>query len=76
VNSAVFACAESSAMWDAIVAGAGPAGAAASFMLTRMGYRTLLADKLADQGCKIGETIPGAAVRLLRSLGLSAPETG
>jgi flavin-dependent dehydrogenase len=63
-------------MWDVIVAGAGPAGAAAAFTLARMGHRTLLADKLADRGCKIGETLPGAAVRLLRSLGLPAPVAG
>jgi flavin-dependent dehydrogenase len=63
-------------MWDVIVAGAGPAGAAASFMLTCSGYRTLLADKLVDRGCKIGETLPGAAARLLRSVGLPAPEAG
>jgi flavin-dependent dehydrogenase len=63
-------------MWDVIIAGAGPAGAAAAFILTRMGYRTLLADKLADRSCKIGDMLPGAAVRLLRSLGLPAPEAG
>jgi flavin-dependent dehydrogenase len=61
-------------MWDVIVGGAGPAGAVASFMLSRLGCRTLLADKLVDRGCKIGETLPGAAARLLRSVGLPAPE--
>jgi flavin-dependent dehydrogenase len=61
-------------MWDVIVAGAGPAGSAAAYTLARAGRRTLLVDKVVDQGSKIGETIPGAAVRLLRSLGLPAPE--
>jgi flavin-dependent dehydrogenase len=61
-------------MWDAIVVGAGPAGAVASFVLAREGYRTLLADRLGDEGCKFGEALPGSAVRLLRSLGLPVPE--
>ena len=61
-------------MWDAIVVGAGPAGAVASFVLAREGYRTLLADRLKDDGCKFGEALPGSAVRLLRSLGLPTPE--
>jgi flavin-dependent dehydrogenase len=63
-------------MWDVIVAGAGPAGSAAAYMLARAGCLTLLADRLAHQGSKIGETLPGAGVRLLRSLGLPAPEIG
>jgi flavin-dependent dehydrogenase len=62
-------------MWDVIVAGAGPAGAVASFFLARAGCRTLLVDKVDNRSEKIGETLPGAAVRLLRSFGLPAPET-
>jgi flavin-dependent dehydrogenase len=45
-------------------------------VLAREGYRTLLADKLGDNGGNIGEALPGAAVRLLGSLGLPAPEIG
>jgi flavin-dependent dehydrogenase len=63
-------------MWDAIVAGAGPAGAVAAFMLSRNGHRVLLADKIGPSALKIGEALPGAAVRLLRSLDLPAPGTG
>jgi flavin-dependent dehydrogenase len=63
-------------MWDVIVAGAGPAGAVAALVLSRAGYRTLLADKLGDNGSKIGEALPGSGVRLLRSLGLPVPEIG
>jgi flavin-dependent dehydrogenase len=60
-------------MWDAVVAGAGPAGAVAAAALARAGRRVLLADR-PDAGCKIGEVLPGAAVRLLRALDLPAPE--
>ena len=63
-------------MWDAIVAGAGPAGAVAAFTLSRNGLRVLLADRTDPSAHKIGEALPGAAVRLLRSLGLPAPELG
>ena len=63
-------------MWDAIVAGAGPAGAVAALMLARRGRRVLLADRIDPSAHKIGEALPGAAVRLLRSLDLPAPAAG
>jgi flavin-dependent dehydrogenase len=63
-------------MWDAIVAGAGPAGAVAAFILSRSGHRVLLADMPGPPAYKIGEALPGAAERLLRSLDLPAPATG
>jgi len=63
-------------MWDAIVAGAGPAGAVAAFMLARRGWRVLLADRTSPAVHKFGEALPGAAVRLLHSLGLPAPVAG
>jgi flavin-dependent dehydrogenase len=59
-------------MWDVVVAGAGPAGAVAAARLARAGRRVLLADRVATGG-KIGEALPGAAVRLLRALALPAP---
>jgi flavin-dependent dehydrogenase len=59
-------------MWDAVIAGAGPAGAVAAAGLARAGRRVLLADR-PNAGCKIGEALPGAAVRLLRALDLPAP---
>lgn len=62
-------------MWDAVVAGAGPAGAVAACMLARGGARVLLVDRSAATD-KIGETLPGAAVRLLRKLDLPAPAPG
>jgi flavin-dependent dehydrogenase len=63
-------------MWDAIVAGAGPAGAVAAFVLAHRGHRVLLVDNVAPSGCKIGETLAGASTHLLRSLDLPTPEIG
>lgn len=67
-------------MWDAIIAGAGPAGAVAAHVLAQNGRRVLLADaidvsqhEVSEHDArehKVGETLPGAAVRLLRSLAL------
>ena len=59
-------------MWDVIVAGAGPAGSSAAAKLARAGRSVLLADR-PRAGWKIGEALPGAAVRLLRILELPAP---
>ncbi|HYZ48313.1 MAG TPA: FAD-dependent monooxygenase [Sphingomonas sp.] len=61
-------------MWDAIVVGAGPAGAIAALILARGGHRTLLTDRIEDDRSRIGEALPEAAGRLLRSIGLPAPE--
>jgi flavin-dependent dehydrogenase len=63
-------------MWDAIVAGAGPAGAVAAYELVRRGRQVLLADTVDPTSPKIGEALPGAAVRLLRSIELPVPGAG
>ena len=66
--------AQVAAMWDAVIAGAGPAGSAAAHVLARKGLRTLFVD--VKQGKrKVGESLPGAASRLLRSMGLPLPES-
>ncbi|MGH6921027.1 MAG: NAD(P)/FAD-dependent oxidoreductase, partial [Geminicoccaceae bacterium] len=62
-------------MWDVVVAGAGPAGAVAAYVLARSGRRVLLADPVDPKVPKFGEALPGAAVRLLRSIGLPAPDS-
>jgi flavin-dependent dehydrogenase len=64
------------ARYDAVVAGAGPAGAVAAHVLARVGKRVLLADAPSDGAFKIGEALPGAALRLLRDLGLPVPAIG
>ena len=63
-------------MWDVIVAGAGPAGAVAAFVLARNGHHVLLADRPGSCTPRTGEALPGAAVQLLRSLDLPAPCMG
>jgi len=60
--------------WDAIVAGAGPAGAAAAKALTRAGCRVLMIDPAVAAREKIGEALPGVAVRLLRALDFPTPD--
>ena len=65
--------------WDVVVAGAGPAGATAARVLARGGLSVLMTDRLVKATPKIGETLPGAALRLLDRLGLddiTAPHQG
>jgi flavin-dependent dehydrogenase len=62
--------------WDVVVAGAGPAGIAAASVLTSGGSRVLLADRPSTTAHKIGEALPGAGVRILKSLGLPIPRVG
>jgi len=55
---------------EALVVGAGPAGAIAARQLALSGLSVIIADGLMPSAPKIGETLPGAAVRLLKRLGL------
>ena len=63
-------------MWDAVIAGAGPAGTVAACVLARSGHRVLLADAGPRDAFKVGEALPGAAVRLLHSLDLPVLQDG
>ncbi len=56
---------------DVMVAGAGPAGAIAARHLARAGRSVLIADRLRAQQPRLGETLPGAAQRLLARQGLA-----
>jgi flavin-dependent dehydrogenase len=60
-------------MWDAVIAGAGPAGSVCAHVLARNGRRVLLVDAIRRSEHKVGEALPGAALRLLRSLDLPLP---
>ena len=57
-------------MWDILVAGAGPAGALAAFVLARSGWQVLLVDEIQMDKYKVGESLPGAARQILQSLDL------
>lgn len=57
---------------DILVAGAGPAGSVAALELARAGKSVLLADRLRPTAPKLGETLPGAAIRLLHLLDLGS----
>lgn len=62
-------------MWNAVIAGAGPAGAAAACVLARAGRRVLLADA-DEEGFRVGEALHGAARPLLREIGAELPAAG
>jgi flavin-dependent dehydrogenase len=55
------------------VVGAGPAGAVAAHRLARAGWRVTLIDRASPRAFKIGESLPGAAGRLLASMDLPPP---
>lgn len=56
--------------YDVIVAGAGPSGSIAARTLAQGGGRVLMLDRLRSGGHPLGETLPGAARRLLLRAGL------
>ena len=57
------------ARFDAVVAGGGPAGAAAAIALARAGRRVLLAEA-RPEAFKVGESLPPGVRPLLRDLGV------
>jgi flavin-dependent dehydrogenase len=61
-------------IWDAIIAGAGPAGSVSAYILARAGKKVLILDRIDENRHKIGESLPAAALRLLRSLDLVTPD--
>lgn len=60
---------------DVVIAGAGPAGSIAARHLARAGCRVLMVDGLRPGCPRLGETLPGAAIRLLSRQGLGSLAT-
>ena len=60
-------------MWDAVVAGAGPAGALAAMILARSGARVLVVDRARFPRDKLcGDSLNPGTINLLRRLNLSS----
>lgn len=56
--------------FDVLIAGAGPAGCAAAIKLRQYGLEVAMVDEVSDEQLKVGESLPGATVRLLKDLGI------
>lgn len=56
--------------YHVVIAGAGPAGCASAIVLANAGLKVALIDE-APEGFKVGESLPSAAIRLLRRLGIN-----
>lgn len=56
--------------YDVVIAGAGPGGCASAIVLANSGFKVALIDEPL-KGFKIGESLPGAAIRMLRRLGIN-----
>lgn len=61
--------------FDVVVAGAGPSGCAAAIALRLAGLTVCVVDRPYNGRRKIGESIPGASVRLLNRLGINGIES-
>jgi flavin-dependent dehydrogenase len=55
---------------DVVILGAGPAGATAALNLAAV-CRVTIIDQYGEPPCRIGESLPGAARRLLIDMGVS-----
>ncbi len=58
-------------IFDVVIAGAGPSGCAAAIRLRQLDLSVCLIDTVAGSALKVGESLPGASLRLLRRLGIS-----
>jgi len=60
--------------YDVIIAGGGPAGCSAAMVLCQAGLKVCIVDPLPQRAVKEGESLPGAALRLLNRLGIRSME--
>jgi flavin-dependent dehydrogenase len=60
--------------YQVIIAGAGPAGCACAIVLNQAGFTVCLVDDPDNKTLKVGESLPGAAIRLLERLKISGLE--
>lgn len=60
--------------YQVIIAGAGPAGCACAIVLKQAGFNVCLVDDPDNKELKVGESLPGAAIRLLERLNISGLE--
>ncbi|WP_309383495.1 NAD(P)/FAD-dependent oxidoreductase [Cerasicoccus frondis] len=58
------------ARYDCLIAGAGPAGAAAGILLAQAGHRVLIVEKQAYPRFHVGESLIPAVNRMLKKLGV------
>lgn len=56
--------------YEVLIAGAGPSGCASAIILASEGYRVAIVDEIKP-GFKIGESLPSAAIRLLKRIGIN-----
>jgi flavin-dependent dehydrogenase len=54
---------------DVLVLGAGPGGCAAARILASWGHRVLVVDRSDGESCRLAESIPPSAQRVLRAIG-------
>ncbi|MFJ7566217.1 NAD(P)/FAD-dependent oxidoreductase [Herminiimonas sp. NPDC097707] len=53
-------------VWDVVIVGAGPAGAATAITLARFGQRVLLVEERVSTSFKLGESLPPTSIGLVK----------